>query len=572
MRQIKTILIQGFLLLVLGQSLAFAKPWKDPVDTYDLKCGKQGGKLVLSVAGDPKSFNPVVAREATTSTITSHIFESLVTIDHITLEVIPMLARSWTVSDDGKIWIFKLRNDVVFNDGKKFTAEDVAFTFNELVFNSDIPNSARDIFTIKGQSIQVEVVEDYTVKFVLPSVFSPFLTILGSQQILAKHIYSEIVAKGVFNSSMGLDSRPKDLVGTGPYVLKEFRPGERIVLSRNQYYWNKDECNTQLPYLNELLYLVLPNPGTALLKFLEGEIDYYSLNGEDLAYLGPLQEERKFSIYNTGPSFTSNFIIINQNKRKHPETGEYFVDLKKQKLFNDKRFRQAISYAIDRNKMIDIVFNGLGSSQYGPLTSAVKNFYYDGISKYERDKTRAKKMLKDLGVEYGDLELTFYTNANSPERVLMASMIRKDLEDVGIKINFVALEFNNLVTRLTSTFDWEMLFIGFGGGSIDPQLSKNVWHSTAGLHAWSPMQETPATSWEKEIDDIFNEGEIELDKTKRKALYDKWQKIASDELPLIYTIVPNTLYAVRNRFGNVFPSVYGGAFGQIENVFVEDDS
>ena len=568
----------NFYFLIIVSCHAF--PWKDPVDSYNPQSGKRGGQVVISIAGDPKSFNPIVAREATTSTITSNIFESIVTINHITLEVEPMLAKAWERNEKGTEWIFYLRDDVFFSDGKQFTAKDVEFTFNKLVFNPAIPNSSRDIFTVDDKPMEVKAINDFAVKFVLPSAFAPFLTILGSQSILPYHLYNSIVEKGEFNSAMGLGSALNEIVGTGPFVLSEYRPGERIVLTRNKYYWQKDEALTQLPYLSKILYLILPNPGTAFLKFLEGEIDYCSLTGEDLSYLGPLQAERNFSIYNTGPSFASNFIILNQNTGQHPETKKAFVSEHKQEWFREKRFRQAISYAIDREKMIDVVFNGLGSAQYGPLTSAASNFYYEGITKYKRDINKAKSLLSELGFvdsdndgvledsEKNKLEVTFYTNANSPERVLLASMVRKDLSDIGFKINFVPLEFNNLVTRLTSTFDWEMLFIGFSGGSIDPQLSKNVWHSTAGLHAWFPAQDEPSTSWERTIDAIFNKGPKELDVVKRKKMYDKWQVIASDEQPLVYTVVPNTLYAVRNRFGNVYPSVYGGAFGKIENVYV----
>lgn len=570
-------------LAVFFCNVCYGAPWQEPVDKYEPVCGKRGGQLVLSIPGDPKSFNPITAKEASTSAITSYIFESLVTIDHITLEVKPLLAKKWEKSDDGLQWTFYLRDDVLFNDGRKMTAEDVEFTFNELVFNDAIPNSARDIFTVDGESVSVEAVDDYTVRFTVPSFFAPFLTVLGSQSVLPKHIYEPVVKKDRFNSCMGLDTSMEGVVGTGPFVLGSFYPGERIELLRNPHYWQKDACGSQLPYLERVVYLVLPDPGASLLRFMEQETDYYSLTGEDIAYLAPQQKERNFTIYNTGPSFASNFIVFNQNTDKHPQTQQYYVPLYKQKWFTDKLFRKAVALAVDRKKMIDIVFNGLGSSQHGPLTSAVSNFYNDSIEKYSRDAAGAEKILKEIGFndrnddgiledQSGNiLEINFYTNANSPERVLMASMIRKDLADLGIKVNFVSLEFNNLVTKLTATFDWEMMFIGFSGGSIDPQLSKNVWHSSSGLHAWFPEQDEPATEWEKEVDDIFVRAEKEQDDQKRKNLYDHWQWIINQELPVIYTVVPDTVFAVRNRFGNVFPSVYGGAFARIENVFVIDE-
>lgn len=559
-----------------------ANPWQEPVETYDLSCGRLGGRLVSSIAAEPKSFNPITARESSTSAITGNIFEALVTADPITLEIKGLLAKSWSHSANGLVWTFNLRDDVYFNDGTKFSSKDVVFTFNKLVFNPDIPSSARDIFLIDGKSFEVKALDDYTIKIVLPRVFAPFINILGSQSILPEHVYGAMVENGTFSTSMGLDSPLADIVGTGPFKLSEFLPGERIILNRNQHYWKKDECGESLPYLEQLVYLVMPNPGTSLLKFIEGELDYYGLTGEDLAYLAPLQEKRNFTIYNGGPSFASNFIIANQNTGVNPQTNKSFVAPYKQKWLRDSRFRRALAYAINRRSMIDIAFNGLGQEQYGPLTQVVRNFYNPDIEKYKFDPKKARDLLAQMGfvdedddgfledAEGRKLDLIFYTNANSPERVLLASIIRKDLEDVGIKIRFSALEFNNLVTKLTGSFDWELMLIGFGGGSLDPQLSKNVWHSSAGLHAWFPMQKQPSTEWEEEIDMIFTEGEKILDKQRRKKVYDKWQLIASQEQPLIYTVLPYTLYAVRERFGNVYPSVYGGAFGEIEYVYIKE--
>lgn len=566
---------------ILGVS--YAAPWREPVESYELSCGKSGGRLVTAIAAEPKSFNPITAKESSTSTITGHIFEALVTADPISLEVKPLLAKSWQHSKNGLIWTFELRDDVYFNDGHKFSAKDVLFTFNQLVFNPDIPSSARDIFLIDGKPMQVTAIDEYTVEFKLPRVFAPFINILGSQQILPEHVYASMVESGDFASSMGLNTKLSDIVGTGPFVLAEFLPGERIVLEKNSYYWKKDKCSNALPYLDKMIYLVMQNPGTTLLKFMEGELDYYSLSGEDLAYLAPLQDKRNFTIYNGGPSFASNFIIANQNTGVNPQTKKAFVEEYKQEWLRNSKFRQAMAYAIDRQSMIDIVFNGLGQPQFGPLTQVVKNFYYPHIMKYSYDPEKAAKILTELGFEDKnsdgvledaqgrELDLLFYTNANSPERVLLASLIRKDLQNIGIKVRFSALEFNNLVTKLTASYDWELMLIGFGGGSLDPQLSKNVWHSSAGLHAWFPMQAKASTPWEKEIDEIFTKGEKILNKEERKKVYDRWQIIASHEQPLIYTVLPYTLYAVRNRFGNVYPSVYGGAFGEIEHVYIKED-
>jgi peptide/nickel transport system substrate-binding protein len=153
--------------------------------------------------------------------------------------------------------------------------------------------------------------------------------------------------------------------------------------------------------------------------------------------------------------------------------------------------------------------------------------------------------------------------------VRIAEIIRKDLERLGMRVHFTPLEFNTLVTKLTSTYDWDAIIIGLTGG-IEPHFGKNVWHSSGHLHMWYPNQPAPATSWEKEIDRIFDLGVQELDRNKRKALYDRWQKIVSENLPLIYTVLPASMYAVRNKFGNLYPTAYGGVFHNIEHVYIKE--
>ena len=135
----------------------------------------------------------------------------------------------------------------------------------------------------------------------------------------------------------------------------------------------------------------------------------------------------------------------------------------------------------------------------------------------------------------------------------MAYMIRADLEKLGITVNFNALEFNSLVGKLMSSYDWDAVIIGLTGG-VEPHFSKNVWASSGQLHMWNPKQKTPATAWEKDIDDIFNAAGKETDQKKRKTLFDRWQQIVYEQQPLIFLVTPDSLYAVRNRLDNVRPN------------------
>lgn len=541
----------------------------NPKEEYLPQCGRPKGQIVLSTTSDPKSFNPVVAKETSTTAVTGLIFEGLTTTDGVTLEVEPNLASGWKVDSEGTTWIFYLRKDVKWFDGVPFTSDDVVFTFNQLIYNPDIPSSARDIFSIEGKTFKVEKIDSYAVRFTLPCKFAPFLRSM-SQEILPKHALEDVVAKGKFNYHWGLDVDPKDLIGTGPFILKKYLPGERIILGKNPDYWKRDTCGKPLPYLDEIVYVIVQNQDVALLKFQDKSLDYYSMRGQDFPILKPKEQVENFTVFNAGPAFGTNFLVFNQNKKADPV---------KLKWFTDTKFRKAVAYAIDKKSIIDIVMNGLGFVQNSSMSPSSGYFYNPDVREYAYDTNKARLILKEAGIYDRDndglaedkqgniIEFNLFTNAGNTVRIQIANIIRKDLESLGFKVNFVPLEFNQLVSKLDSTFDWDVIMIGLTGG-IEPHFGNNVWQSSGHLHMWNPRQDKPQTEWEAEIDNIFNQAVQELDKEKRKLLYDRWQEIVAEELPLIYTVLPANIFAVRNKFANLHPTSYGGAFHNIEEIYI----
>jgi len=568
--------------LVLAFFLSFFISYFFPKNIY---CGtssaKQGGELILASASDPKSFNPIVAKEVSTTAVTGLMFEGLTKTNGKTLEVEPDLAVSWDKDEAGRVWTFHLRRNVRWSDGEPFSADDVVFTFNRLVYNLAIPTSARDIFTIEGKKLKVEKVDEFTVKFTLPVKFAPFLRSMG-MEILPKHILEKSVNEGKFSYTWGLDAKPKDIVGTGPFKLEKYLPGERVVLTRNSYYWQKDSQGTRLPYLDKVIFVIVQNPDVALLQFQEGKLDFYSLRGEDYAILKPQEKKGNFTVFNTGPAFGTNFLVFNQNTSLNPKTGRHYIGEKKLRWFTNLKFRKAVVFAIDKQSIIDIVMNGLGFPQYSSMSPSAGYFYTPDVEKYEYNIDKAKALLKEARIYDRDndgfaeddkgnrIEFNLFTNANSTVRIKIANIIRKDLESLGFKVNFVPLEFNQLVSKIDSTYDWDAVMIGLTGG-IEPHFGSNVWKSSGHLHMWYPRQKKPATEWEAEIDSIFNRAAQELDRKKRKELYDKWQMIVSEDLPLIYTVLPANIFAVRDKFGNLDPTSYGGAFYNIERIYVKPE-
>ncbi len=524
-----------------------------------------GNRIVLRLSSDPKSFNPILAQETSTTSVTSLMFVGLVKLDPFTQEVEPELAESWEVFDDGKRWIFYLRKGLKWSDGRPLTAYDVEFTFNSLIYNPDIPNSARDIFQVEGRPIKVRALDELRVEFVLPETFAPFLRSL-TQEVLPRHVLQSAVLEGRFNSTWSLGVNASEIVVNGPFKLKRFVPGQLVELERNPYYYRKG-----LPRLDGVVMLIIPSDDSAFLKFLEGELDVFSLRIDDYLLLRKLSP-KGISIYELGPSLGSNFLAFNMNPNS--PLPDY-----KLKWFRSLAFRKAIAYSIDKDGIIETIYHGLAQKQFGPMNPSNGFFYNPDLCKYDYDPKQAKALLNSLGFkdEDGDgiledkgrdVSITLITNASASDRVQIGSMICSDLAKVGVDCKFVAVDFNNLVVRLTNTYDWETVLIGLTGG-MEPHFGRNVWHSSGSLHIWWPREIKPFFSWEAEIDEIFERGAKVLDQKERKVLYDRWQRIVSCNVPVIYTVAPLRFSAVRDRVVGIKPSPYAGVLYNIDEIEVK---
>lgn len=569
--QKESISTQGISSINLDSLITRAKAFKP-------KPGKVGGEIVLSSFSDPKSFNPITSSETTTSEFTSYMFEGLTRTNGVTTEVEPHLALSWDVSRDGLMWTFHLRKDVLWFNGKPFTSTDVVFTFENLIYNDDIPNSSRDIFTINGQNIKVMAQDSFTVQFVLPAKFVPFLRSM-SQEILPKEVYEPTVLKKTFVSSMGADSRPEEIVGCGPFMLESYKPSQGVILKRNPHYWKKNAAGQSLPYLDKIRYVIVQDQNAELLKFKQGETDYLEFRGQDFPMLKREESQGGYTLYRLGPNFGSSFLFFNLNAGKDSK-GKPYVDPAKHSWFENVLFRRAVAYAMDRKSIIQIALNGLGYPQHSAMSPASGFFYNPNVPQYDFDLTKAKSLLKEAGFEDKNrdgfiedpkgntVEFSLVTNSGNTVRKQIGEMISKDLKNLGFNVHFNLLEFNTLIAKLDATCDWEACIMGLTGG-IEPHFGANVWRSSGNLHMWWPRQKTPATIWEKRIDEIFEKAVQELDPAKRKAYYDEWQVIVAQELPLIHTVLAERLTALRNKFENINPAPYGGVLHNLDEIYVK---
>ena len=412
----------------------------------------------------------------------------------------------------------------------------------------------------------VTALDDYTVQCVLPQTFAPFLRSMGTA-VYPSHILEKHVDDGTFASTWDINTDPSDIIGTGPFTIESYVPGERVVMRRNPDYWLKDAAGNSLPYLDQIVHVIVPDLETELAKFRAGESDSHGVLGEELAALEALQQEENFTIYKRGPAFGTTFMGFNMNPGVNPDTGQPYVAPEKLYWFRNKEFRQAIAHSIDKDTIINDVQHGVGYPQWSSISPAAGDFHNPDVRRYEYDVDKANRILDDLGWTDTDrdgireddqgnpIAFTMTTNTGNTVRERVGEIVHNGMREIGLQVDYELIEFGDLVSQLTTSYDWETIIIGFTGGT-EPHGGITFWHSGEGLHLWHPNQERPETEWEAEIDELYIKGSRELDREKRVEFYRRAQEVAAENVPVIYTTLSERLGAIRNVFGNMTPTLY----------------
>ncbi len=543
--------------------------------------GKFGGELIESTIGEgPKTFNPFSSKDATSSSLAGLMYDSLFTTSAKDGKIIPKLAKSYETKD-GKTYIVHLRKGIQWSDGKPITADDVIFTWNDIILAGLGNTSTRDAVTIDGKLPKVYKIDDFTVKFIIPKPFSPFVRIMASQ-IAPKHVFEPITKQGAkaFDLFYSTNTNPKDFVVSGPFKLKEYKAAQRVVFEKNPNYYIINTDNKKLPYLDKLVYLIVGDLNNEILKFEGHETDVLSLRGSTVAPYKMKEAESDYKIYNLGADNGTMFIAINLNKQQG-SNGEFYVNPEKQMWFGDKNFRTAVDYAIDRKNMVQNIANGLAKPLF-TAESLNSIFLNKNIKGHERNLQIAKDYLEKSGFKYeknkklydknGErVEFDLYTNAGNTEREAIGVMVKQDLEDLGMHVNFKPIEFNTLVNKMTTTFDWDMIIMGLTGSPLEPHDGKNVWHSYGSLHLFNQRTKKPnfddRLKFEKRLDEIFDLAALQTDFANRKKLYDEYQQIIYEEKPIIYLYSPIRIVALRKKFKNIYPSQLMGITYNIEEIY-----
>ena len=540
-----------------------------------LEPGTPGGTLSVASITDPKSWNAVTSNENSTRQFTNMILRGLVDIDPNNSAVVPELAKSWDASDDGLTLTFHLRRGLRWSDGTPFTADDVIFTFNDLYYNEDIGTSTRDVLQLPdGTYPQVEKIDDHTVRVTLSMPFRPIFSALGAS-ILPRHKLTEHVHKlnpdvpaGTFNGVWGIDTDPSELVGMGPFMIVEYEADQYVVLERNPYYYHYDPNGVQLPYLDRYIVYIVQNQDVTMLKFLNHEIHAFGPRAEDLGVLVEKADRQGFTVLVDPdvPVFGTSWIGINQDVGLPEGTDENL-----RALFRDIRFRKAIAHAVDKESIISNVYNDLAVPQWSPV-SYLSPFYagrthYGGpvteeaavVYEFALDKSAA--LLDEIGIvdvngdgwrDFADgspLEIEFNTNPNTV-REAVCLIVTEDLREIGLNVNFQPIDFNTLVTRLTTSMI-EMVLLGLSGSS-EPNSGANVYRSTGGLHFWHYSGGTDDLyEVEARIDELLAAGVATYDNDEAFEIYKEYQILLTEaDLGLIYTVNPTFSYAYYDEVGN----------------------
>lgn len=540
----------------------------------DMELGVRGGTIHISQIEDPKGWNNSTAHETSTTWFTGRQHRGLVNLDHISGAIVPDFAKSWDISDDSLVITFHLRQGIKWSDGTPITADDVVFTYNDIILNEDVDTNQRDGQLLPDGTYPVcAKVDDYTVSFTMSVVFRPALNSL-SFNILPKHKLAQYVHKlnpavpaGTFNETWTLDTPLTDLVGNGPWIVSNYQPGVSVTMTRNPYYYGYDPAGTQLPYYDTIVCPIVTNQDVSMLKFRNGEIDVYGLRPEDIAILLPEGASKGFSVLITDlPGYGTTWFMPNMDIGLAEGT-----DAEKREVYRNVKFRQALAHTIDKATIIQNVFNGLAGAQWSPVSVpspfyAGRDYYGGPVTEnnavaFEYDPAKAASLLDEIGVVDADgdgwrdlpsgdpLAIEINTNDNTV-RVGTCLILQDDWRAVGLNATFQVVDFNTLVDRLFGATG-DIIYLGLTGGD-EPNSGSNVYRSCGALHAYRYSACDDPDEVDLRVDELLALGAGTFDLDAAFDYYTEYQQLLADQLGYIYTVVQSFQYAYYNYVGNAF--------------------
>ena len=545
--------------------------------------GQPGGRLVVALRAEPKTLNPLIAAETPSREVIGTMQADLVHINRATQLTEPALAKSWKISPDGLRYTLVLRRGLKFSDGYALDVDDVLFTFR-VYLDENVHAPQRDLLICDGKPLTVRKVDSQTVLFQLPKPYGVAERLFDGLAILPRHLLEKPYEEGKIAERGALGTPPNQWAGLGPFRLKEYIAGQRLVLERNPYYWKTDEKGNRLPYLNELVCLFVPSADAQVLRLQSGEADVISrLGAENFSVLS--RQQGDYTMVDAGPGLEYNFLFFNLGDPNEKMPAEI---VQKQKWFREVKFRQAVSAAVDREGIVRLVYQGRGAPLWGLVTPGNRRWQDEKLPHPARSPERARTLLKEAGfswttassgesvlVDSGGkpVEFSIITSSSNADRAKMAALVQDDLKELGMRVQVVPLEFRSLLDRVTQTKEYEACILGIASFDADPNSDINVWLSNSGMHLWKPSQARPATAWEAEIDRLINEQMYARTFEQRKKLYDRAQELLWQYQPMIFLASPDILTGAKKSVGNFRPAVLEPyVLWNVEQLYLKNDA
>ena len=521
---------------------------------------RRGGQIVGSIRSTPRSFDRLVAADQASDLFSVLTQGRLVRINRVTYETEPWLAERWESSADGRTHTVHLRPGVTWSDGTPLTSADVLFSV-KAAFDAKAGSVVGSSLTVGGKPISAAAPDANTVVFEYAAPSGPGIRLLDMLPIMPKHKLEAALDAGEFAKAWSSGTPPAEIVGTGPFVLREFQVGQRIVLDRNPRYWRKAADGGSLPYLDRIVLEIVPDQNAELLRLQSGATDltYSELRPEDYVPARRGEEAGKLRMEELGVGTDADafwFCLKPETTKADPR----FAFVQK------REFRQAISHAVDREEFARTVFLGEAVPIWGPITPGNKQWFSPNVPRYPHDEMRARDLLKSIGLEdrnkNGVVEdakgtearFTVITQRGVGYYERGTAVLRERAAKVGIALDIAPLEIGAMIPRMLAC-DYDAIYMRALLTDLDPAGNIDFWLSSGSTHFWNIGQKMPATEWERRIDTMMTEQAATLDDMRRHALFNDVQRILAENVPALYFAAPRLYYAHSRRLVGVTPSV-----------------
>lgn len=535
---------------------------------------QRGGEIIYRVSSSPTSFNYLQVSDENSLIVAFYLMGGrLVEFDHKDQRYIPGLAESWRRLDDGRTVELTLRDGIKFSDGHPITAEDVIFTLRA-IYDERTATPFRDAMMIGNRQIEASVPNGTNgtdgknarwLRLVFPDIVASPENYLSILAVLPRHILEGDFNRGAIRDAYGLTADPSLVVTAGAFAAESATPNERIALKRNPHYWKKDEAGAPLPYLNRLVIEVVKDANNAFTRLQQGSLDIFDrLRPSDYAEL--LSQPGVTKVFDLRPGLQTDHFWFNLNEAK--SNGKPVVNPIKRAWFNDTRFRQAVSGAIDRQTIASITLQGLATPLYSFVSPGNRSWVAADLPRIAYDLERSRALLREAGfttrgpqdrpelydAKGNRVEFTLIVPSPSQPLKDTAIVVQGDMAHLGIKMQVAPIDFGDLQRRISESYDYEACLLVTAVSEPDPSSYTNLLSSGSFANRWRPKQPRPATPWEARIDELLATQARETDPDRRRAAFHEIQRILAEQLPIIPIVARHVLVAANQRVGNHRPS------------------